>query len=77
MPEESFKLPPSYREVADLITDDIDSGLFPYGTQLPSTAELAVKYGASEPTVQRAVKVLIESGDLVGRQGLGRWVTRR
>lgn len=60
-----------------MIRADIDSGLYPYGTQLPSTSELARKYGASDPTVQRAVKLLVEAGDLVGRQGLGRWVTRR
>lgn len=75
--EEDFKLPPSYRDVADDIREKIDSGLYPYGSRLPSTAELVRVYGVSDTTIERAVRLLVDSGDVIGRQGLGRFVTRR
>jgi DNA-binding GntR family transcriptional regulator len=75
--EDSFRLPLSYREIAEDIRQKIDSGLYPYGSRLPSTAELVREYGVSEATVERAVRLLVASGDVVGRQGLGRYVTRR
>lgn len=75
--EDDFRLPLSYREIADDIRAKIDEGLYPYGTRLPSTAELAHLYGVGTATIERAVKLLAESGDITGRQGLGRFVTRR
>jgi GntR family transcriptional regulator len=74
---EEFRLPPSYREVADLVTAAIDEGLYPYGTQLPSATELAALYDVSVATIHRAMKLLAERGIIQGRQGLGRFVTRR
>jgi DNA-binding GntR family transcriptional regulator len=74
---EDFELPLSYREIADDVRRKIDEGLYPYGTRLPSTAELVIQYGVSEATIERAMKLLAEAGDITGRQGLGRFVTRR
>lgn len=77
MSEEEFRLPPSYRGVAAAITSAIDDGVYPYGTRLPSTSELAREYGVSVATIERAMRLLVVAGDIVGRQGLGRYVTRR
>lgn len=78
MPEEEpFKLPLSYREIADDVRRLIDEGLYPYGTRLPSTAELVREYNVATATIERAMKLLTLSGDITGRQGLGRFVTRR
>ncbi len=72
-----FQLPPSYRDIAAAITGAIDDGVYPYGTRLPSTADLAAQFGVSVATVERAMRLLVEAGTIVGRQGLGRYVTRR
>lgn len=76
MPEE-FRLPLSYREVADRIRAAIDAGRWIYGDKLPSAAELAREYQVSVATIHRAMALLSEAGDVTGRQGLGRFVTRR
>ncbi|GIF04637.1 GntR family transcriptional regulator [Actinoplanes siamensis] len=75
--EEEFRLPPTYKEVAELIRAEIDKGTWPYGTQLPSASELSDMYGTSITTIHRAMKILIDAGDVIGRQGRGRFVTRR
>ncbi|BFU47543.1 GntR family transcriptional regulator [Krasilnikovia sp. MM14-A1004] len=77
MSEEEFKLPPSYREIAEIITAEIDKGTYPYGSRLPSTAELAHEFDVSVATVERAMRLLAQAGTIVGGQGLGRFVTRR
>ncbi|WP_243704827.1 GntR family transcriptional regulator [Micromonospora sp. KC723] len=46
------------------------------GDKLPSTRELADQYETSPVTVRKAVDILIESGELLGRQGLGVFVAR-
>lgn len=74
---EEFKLPPTYKDIADLVTAAIDAGTYAYGSQLPSAAELAHEYGVSVGTIHRAMALLADAGTIVGRQGRGRFVTRR
>lgn len=49
-------------------------GAYPPGSKLPSTRELADQYETSPVTVRRAIDVLIELGELIGRQGVGVFV---
>jgi DNA-binding GntR family transcriptional regulator len=74
---DDLELPPTYREIADLIRAEIDKGTWPYGSQLPSARELATLYNVAMATIHRATGLLVASGDVVGRQGRGRFVIRR
>lgn len=76
MPDE-LEIPPTYKEVAEDIVRLIDEGLYPYGTLLPSTAELVAQYNVSPGTIARAMALLTEQGAIIGRQGRGRYVARR
>jgi len=75
--DEEFRLPPTYRDIATIVTAQIDKGTYPYGSKLPSTAQLALQFDVSVATIERAMRLLTEAGTIVGRQGLGRFVTRR
>jgi GntR family transcriptional regulator len=44
------------------------------GVQLPTTTELMERYHTTNPTVQKALKVLKDEGFLVGRSGVGVFV---
>lgn len=70
-------LPPTYRELADLIVAKIDSGEYPRGSILPSANELAREHQVSITTVHRAMRLLHETGLVVGRQGRGQYVAGR
>lgn len=68
---------PHYRRIIDNIKRQIDSGQLEPGAELPSTRELAAEYGVSPTTVRQAITMLIDSGWLVGHQGLGVFVAQR
>lgn len=44
------------------------------GEKIPTTQKLMEQYSTSSATVRRAVDSMIESGELVGKQGLGVFV---
>jgi DNA-binding GntR family transcriptional regulator len=50
---------------------------WPVGAQLPSEPELAEWYGVSRDTVTRAYSMLVQTGAVVTKRGLGRFVARR
>jgi GntR family transcriptional regulator len=75
---------PYFRQIMADIRARIASGEWPPGTRLPSTKELTQFYRGhlgsetlAQSTVRQAVTLLIETGDLVGQQGLGVFVTDR
>jgi GntR family transcriptional regulator len=74
---DELKIPPTYREIAEMITAAIDEGLYPYGSLLPSAQVLSTRYDVSKTTVHRAMVLLAAEGTIVGRQGRGRYVARR
>jgi DNA-binding GntR family transcriptional regulator len=74
---DELQIPPTYREIAELITVAIDEGLYPYGSLLPSAQILATRYDVSKTTIHRAMTLLASQGTIVGRQGRGRYVARR
>jgi DNA-binding FadR family transcriptional regulator len=60
-----------YRQIADLIVDRIDQGLFPIGTLLPAERELAQQLGVSRTSVREALIALEVSGKVSIRVGHG------
>jgi GntR family transcriptional regulator len=60
-----------YGQIADLIRDRIEQGVYPAGSLLPSEDHLAHELGVSRVTVNRAVGLLRSSGDVRVRRGTG------
>jgi GntR family transcriptional regulator len=62
---------PRYRQVAQTLISEIESGRYPVGDLMPTEMELCEQFGASRFTVREAIKQLVEMG-LVSRQaGVG------
>ena len=62
---------PRYRQVAQTLINEIQSGRYPVGDLMPTELELCEQFGASRFTVREAIKQLVEMG-LVSRQaGVG------
>jgi DNA-binding GntR family transcriptional regulator len=64
---------PSERLAAE-IRRKIESAEWPGGDQIPSVTELAAAHGVSRATVVKAVRVLVDEGLVVTRQGWGTFV---
>ncbi|HEY3332023.1 MAG TPA: LacI family DNA-binding transcriptional regulator [Capsulimonadaceae bacterium] len=65
---------PLYKRIVEDIVERIDREEFAYGSQLPSRAEMATRYGVSHITVQAALKDLAHLGYVEGRRGAGVYV---
>ena len=65
---------PLWRAIRDDLRNKIKAGIYPPGSKLPSTREMADQYETSPVTVRRAVDSMIELGELIGRQGIGVFV---
>ncbi|SCE99723.1 regulatory protein, gntR family [Micromonospora haikouensis] len=65
---------PLWRRIRQDILDRINAGILKPGDKLPTTKELADQYDTSGVTVRKAIDILIESGVLEGRQGIGVFV---
>ncbi|MEV4395194.1 GntR family transcriptional regulator [Nonomuraea sp. NPDC049607] len=63
-----------YERIAAELRDDILTGAYPVGSQLPSEAELATRHRAARGTVRQAVAVLVAEGLVGSRQGARRIV---
>lgn len=62
---------PKYRQVADALRREIDSGTFPPGARLPSESELSARFDASRNTVRSGLSLLVSQGLITSSQGLG------
>src|SRR3984957_20768442 len=60
-----------YRQIAALISDRIDQGLFPVGSLLPAERDLAQQLGVSRTSVREALIALEVSGKVSIRVGHG------
>lgn len=60
-----------YRQIADLLSERIDQGLFPIGTLLPAERELALQLGVSRTSVREALIALEVGGKVSIRVGHG------
>jgi GntR family transcriptional regulator len=68
---------PAYRQVADRLRQQIDSGEWSAGHKLPSESELMAQFGVSRVTVRLAIGALRSEGLIVTRQGRGSFVRDR
>ncbi|ESQ77707.1 FadR/GntR family transcriptional regulator [Asticcacaulis sp. AC402] len=64
-----------YRQIADSIAADIDSGRYKPGDRLPTERDLAVQFGVSRPTLREALIALEILGMIEAKHGLGILVT--
>ncbi|MGE5559728.1 MAG: GntR family transcriptional regulator [Chloroflexota bacterium] len=68
---------PLYSQLRDLLQRQIEGGVLPVGTRLPTEAELMATYGVGRVTVRQAVLDLVRQGYLYRHRGRGTFVCRR
>jgi GntR family transcriptional regulator len=68
---------PIYRQIADDLRQQIESGALARGSQLPTELELRDRYEASRNTVRDAVKWLMNLGLVETRPGQGTFVVEK
>lgn len=65
---------PAYIKIHDAIKKDIDLGIWPIGSRLPSERHLAEYFTVSRMTLRQAITLLVEEGILERRIGSGTYV---
>jgi GntR family transcriptional regulator len=68
---------PMYRQIAENLYEQIDSGILKPGAQLETETELQTRYNASRNTVRDAIKWLINLGLVETRAGQGTFVSKK
>ena len=75
---EGFKIKqqssPLYRQIANLIKDEILKGNIVKGEAIPTEKKLSEQYGASRVTIRQAIDLLVSEGLLYKVQGSGTYV---
>ena len=66
---------PRYMQLRERLSDAIGAGILAPGSALPSEREIGNLTDLSRVTVRKAIQALVESGDVVQRQGSGSFVT--
>ncbi len=66
-----------YRQIADSIAADIESGRYAPGDRLPTERDLALHFGVSRPTLREALIALEILGMIEAKHGHGILVTER
>lgn len=66
---------PLYHQLKQIIIEDIESGKYGIGEQLPTETELCDKYSVSRITVRRAISDLVDEKVLYRKQGKGTFVS--
>lgn len=66
---------PKYRQLLQLLRQQILSGQFAPGAQLPTEEELVQQYGLSRGTVRKAIEQLSAEGFVYTEQGSGTYVS--
>lgn len=65
---------PLYKQLKDLLLQDIKEGIFKANQKIPTELELSEKYQISRMTVRKALAELVEEGILAKKQGKGTFV---
>lgn len=65
---------PAYNQLANILRQQIASGVYRPGDRLPSEAELRSQYQVSSITVRRAIQILVEEELAESRQGYGTYL---
>lgn len=72
---ETISCDPIYRQIADILKNNIISGKLPSGTQLPPEPVLAAKFNTSRLTLRKSLNILEDQKLLVQRKGRGTFIT--
>ncbi|AXI41036.1 GntR family transcriptional regulator [Sulfitobacter sp. SK011] len=62
---------PLYLQIAEILRQDLDRGVWTAGELLPTISALSAQYSVAKITVRQAVKILEEEGLLESRRGRG------
>lgn len=65
---------PLYHQLADIVMEQIRSGVYLPGQMIPSETGLAKEYGIGRPTVRQAMNTLVQKGLIQRRRGSGTFV---
>ena len=65
---------PLYRQLMELIRNNIQNNVWKTGDQIPSETVLGAQYSISRVTIRNAITELVEEGLLAKRQGKGTYV---
>ena len=65
---------PMYRDIAEQLRQQIETGKFKSGAQMPTEQDLQVQYSASRNTIREAIKQLTTLGLVETRPGQGTFV---
>ncbi len=68
---------PRYMQLRERLSDAIGAGILAPGSALPSEREIGNLTDLSRVTVRKAIQSLVESGDVIQKQGSGSFVTER
>ena len=66
---------PIYLQLARSVEDDIVNGIFPEGTQIPSTTEVSLLYKVNPATVGKGFNLLVEEAVIYKKRGVGMFVS--
>lgn len=75
MPLDEDSVTPLWRQLADLLREDIASGKIT--TRVPSVRHLAEEYGIAKGTVAKAMDLLVEEGLIQASIGRGYFVRKK
>ena len=67
---------PLYRQLAERLAEQIESGTLRPGRPIPSELRLCDQYGISRDTARKAVRVLRDAGLVISVKGKGTYVSR-
>jgi DNA-binding transcriptional regulator YhcF (GntR family) len=65
---------PLFQSIAEWLEDAILSGIFGEGSQVPSITEISVQYNINPATALKGVNMLVDSGLLYKKRGMGMFV---
>lgn len=65
---------PIFVQIAERIENDIIEGVLPEETQVPSTNQFAVFYQINPATAAKGVNLLVDTGILYKKRGIGMFV---
>lgn len=65
---------PIFQQIAELIENDIIAGVLPEETQVPSTNEFAAFHRINPATAGKGVNLLVDTGILYKKRGIGMFV---
>ena len=67
---------PVYMQIAELLSRQIDAGIFVEGQRLPPEREMAKQHGVAVGTLRKSLARLTAMGRLARRQGSGNYILR-